>query len=114
MSVTEEDWDKRRLCPDGACVGVIGDDGACSVCGLESGEDVAARHHDSVDDEDDDDDLEDDEGDEDEGEDEGEEDVAAAGSELDDDDRVLCPDGTCVGLIGADGTCKVCGARARE
>jgi len=24
---------KRRLCPDGACVGVIGPDGKCTVCG---------------------------------------------------------------------------------
>jgi len=24
---------KRRLCPDEACVGVIGSDGECSVCG---------------------------------------------------------------------------------
>ncbi len=23
----------RRLCPDGACIGVIGDDGRCRVCG---------------------------------------------------------------------------------
>ena len=23
----------RKLCPDGACVGVIGDDGKCRVCG---------------------------------------------------------------------------------
>jgi len=27
------EWDDRRLCPDGACVGVIGDDGRCKVCG---------------------------------------------------------------------------------
>ena len=24
---------KRRLCPDGSCIGVIGPDGRCSVCG---------------------------------------------------------------------------------
>jgi hypothetical protein len=28
-----DDWTRRRLCPDGACVGVIGSDGACRVCG---------------------------------------------------------------------------------
>ncbi len=27
------DWGKRELCMDGACVGVITDSGACSVCG---------------------------------------------------------------------------------
>jgi hypothetical protein len=27
-------------------------------------------------------------------------------------DRRLCPDGTCVGLIGSDGRCRACGLRA--
>ncbi len=27
------EWEKRLLCPDGACVGVIGDDGICKLCG---------------------------------------------------------------------------------
>ena len=27
------EWDQRQLCPDGSCVGVIGDDGTCKVCG---------------------------------------------------------------------------------
>ncbi|HMG21866.1 MAG TPA: hypothetical protein VK607_11130, partial [Kofleriaceae bacterium] len=27
------DWTERRLCPDGACIGVIGGDGRCKVCG---------------------------------------------------------------------------------
>jgi hypothetical protein len=26
-------WDDRALCPDGACIGVIGADGRCTVCG---------------------------------------------------------------------------------
>ena len=30
-------------------------------------------------------------------------------SESDWNQRVLCPDGACTGLIGPDGTCKVCG-----
>ena len=29
----EDDWDKRRLCPDGNCIGVIGPDGRCKECG---------------------------------------------------------------------------------
>jgi len=28
-----------------------------------------------------------------------------------DPNRQLCPDGACVGLIGPDGTCNVCGQR---
>jgi hypothetical protein len=29
----DEDWDKRVLCSDGACIGVIGPDGKCKECG---------------------------------------------------------------------------------
>lgn len=29
----EDDWDSRRLCPDGNCIGVIGSDGRCRECG---------------------------------------------------------------------------------
>lgn len=28
------DWTQRRLCPDGECIGVIGDDGSCKLCGM--------------------------------------------------------------------------------
>ena len=34
MAVGE--WDQRQLCPDGACIGVIGPDGRCKVCGKEA------------------------------------------------------------------------------
>ena len=92
----EIDWDRRQLCEDGACVGVIGENGQCTVCGG-----GAAAASDDSDDDDDDDDSDSDEGPHEE---------AATD---DDDDRQLCPDGTCVGLIGPDGTCKECGARAK-
>jgi DNA-directed RNA polymerase subunit RPC12/RpoP len=29
----EDDWEKRNLCGDGECIGVIGPDGRCNVCG---------------------------------------------------------------------------------
>ncbi len=86
--------DDRELCPDGACVGVIGEDGACRVCGTRgTGEPRAAtagitrpvapppREPD-----------------------------ANAGD--DDEDRELCPDGACLGLIGPGRRCKVCGTPA--
>jgi hypothetical protein len=28
-----DDWDKRQLCSDGTCMGVIGENGKCSECG---------------------------------------------------------------------------------
>jgi Zn-finger nucleic acid-binding protein len=31
--ITSGEWAERTVCPDGACNGVIGADGACSVCG---------------------------------------------------------------------------------
>ena len=30
---SDDDWDKRVLCSDGACIGVIGPDGRCKECG---------------------------------------------------------------------------------
>jgi hypothetical protein len=29
----DDDWDKRELCTDEACIGVIGPDGKCKECG---------------------------------------------------------------------------------
>jgi hypothetical protein len=100
----------RRLCPDGACIGVIGDDGRCHVCGRAAGggKDAAppagfvpAGENEAVD--------------EDEDEDEGAQD--AAGGEPKqagafDPGRRLCPDGGCIGVLGADGVCTVCGQKA--
>jgi hypothetical protein len=82
---------KRRLCPDGSCVGVIGADGRCTVCGR-SGD---ARP--------------------DELDDEAEAPLEAAGPGEPggfDPARRLCDDGSCLGVIGADGRCNVCGQQA--
>jgi len=29
----DNDWDQRVLCSDGNCIGVIGPDGRCKICG---------------------------------------------------------------------------------
>ena len=122
------DWSHRQLCSDGACIGVIGSDGRCKVCG---------RAADGSPPEDDHEDDYEDAGEGDEDEDEGvadfededeDEDAAAQDAELlaaatdlaaslppsDEDavDRKLCPDGGCIGVIGPDGKCKVCGKEA--
>jgi len=105
----------RKLCPDGACVGVIGDDGVCRVCGrteaqAAAGEDApgaASADFDAgqapV-------------GDATSGDAPagapgagGFDDSAARGF---DPNRRLCDDGSCVGVVGADGVCNVCGRRA--
>jgi hypothetical protein len=98
------EWENRELCPDGGCVGLIGKSGTCSVCGRKgSGTVVAAAEPET-------------------GEREGESDAepdaeapapapkaesALGGGEW--DQRKLCPDGACVGVIGAKGRCSVCG-----
>jgi hypothetical protein len=104
------EWDQRQLCPDGGCVGVIGPDGRCKVCGH-----VAPNRGDERNrglapadegDADEDDDLDD-------GDDQLEGGAAAApGDGGDWDERKLCPDDACIGVIGDNGVCKVCGRSA--
>jgi hypothetical protein len=88
----------RRLCPDGSCIGVIGSDGRCKVCGLADrggGPTLAGL---AV-------------------EDEPEEELAqpepseAPGAGFD-PGRKLCVDGSCIGVIGPDGRCGACGRAA--
>ncbi len=100
MSHDDIDFASRQLCPDGACIGVIGANGRCKVCGRAGDPSLAVSAggpaYDPVD--------ADDEVD------------AAAAAELGespfDDDRQLCPDEGCIGVIGSDGRCKVCGRAA--
>jgi hypothetical protein len=111
----------RRLCPDGACIGIIRPDGRCSQCGraAQSGAPRAdgdstngspageAASLASV-------------GDDNDGDRGGDNDVLDAFSGPGesgarsgfDPDRRLCPDGSCVGVIGADGRCGICGQTA--
>jgi hypothetical protein len=101
VAESDLEWDARSLCLDGACIGVIGDDGKCKVCGRPGPEggpfrtgpledELLVNVTDSPDD--------------------------ASGDDLDaaadgglDDERELCPDDACIGLIGEGGVCKVCG-----
>jgi hypothetical protein len=91
---------RRRLCPDGSCVGVIGADGRCSVCERPPGAAAQAAA-----------DEESDSG------------TAAAAEPSESASagespsgfnpaRRLCDDGSCVGVVGADGACGTCGRRA--
>jgi hypothetical protein len=101
------DEGERELCPDGNCTGLIGAEGRCKICGLaldgsRSGAPYAATARDE--------DVVPGDGDVGGGADAG---VALGGLAVDDaDDRQLCPDGNCIGLIGSDGKCKVCGRSA--
>ena len=91
-----EDWERRILCSDESCIGVIGPDGKCKECGkvydgnfpeghgqvkAEAGAAEETRTAPAED----------------------------AGSEDEWDNRILCSDGNCIGVIGPDGKCKECG-----
>lgn len=101
--MTEEDFEvaQRELCPDGACIGLIGPDGRCKVCGAVGVSQVADPRHRG---------LRATNGES------GPSDTSDTTGDPDelDADRELCPDGACVGLIGPDGQCSVCGTKASD
>jgi len=101
------DWDHRQLCPDGACVGVIGSDGTCKVCGHAAPNWGDERKRGMVE-EPDGDEYEDDDEDADELDDDAPASTSDPDADPDWEQRKLCPDDACIGVIGADGTCSVC------
>ena len=96
---------KRRLCPDGSCIGILGPDGKCGECGRvggpatgdAGGPEAAEPPAFEADVRDDDSSAS------------AAVAAPAAGNGGFDPARRLCDDGTCVGVIGADGKCAVCG-----
>ena len=115
-SKADIEWENRILCSDGNCIGIIGPDGRCKECkkpykgrlpegfmqDVSESEDAGAAEATA-------------------GEDNDKEplesqasqtDPAAGANSRDDSDwenRVLCSDGNCIGVIGPDGNCKECG-----
>jgi hypothetical protein len=94
----EFDPSRRRLCPDGSCVGVIGDNGRCRECGASdpgwTGEPSLATPMEKA---------------------PAESGEVAGDRECDPDgsgfapSRRLCSDGTCMGVLGPNGRCSICG-----
>lgn len=100
------DLDDRQLCPDDNCIGVLDPDGRCKECGrqgtttsvngsqievIEAPVPPARRAAASA-------------------TDDADADADASGDAW--DDRALCPDDTCIGVLDANGVCKECGKRA--
>jgi hypothetical protein len=119
MSIDDDDFAHRELCPDGGCIGVLGPDGRCKVCGTIGPGAVADprlvhRVADSDDDPDDSDENdhenENENENENDNENENENETASVDGEL--ADRELCPDGACLGVLGSDRRCKICGTVA--
>jgi hypothetical protein len=95
---------RRRLCPDGTCVGVIGPDGKCSECGRSAsgepiGETIADEPLATVTDAEPDDEP-------------MAEYSPTANDDAFDPNRRLCSDDACIGVVGSEGRCNVCGKPA--
>jgi hypothetical protein len=107
------EWENRRLCSDESCIGVIGPDGNCKECGKPyKGDEPFVPFQTEADESDDSyaDEFEEDSAMEPEAEDEDEVDTETQSQEdLDWDNRILCSDESCIGVIGPDGNCKECG-----
>jgi hypothetical protein len=116
------EWAQRILCSDESCIGVIGPDGRCKECGLPyagpfdtTKEEIVASDFEEVDPEDEIEEEPEDEIEE-ESEDEIEEESEETGendpetqTDLEWEQRILCSDESCIGVIGPDGLCKECG-----
>ena len=89
------DLTSRKLCSDGSCIGVIGSDGLCKVCGkrAETEEPQPRSSEEPMPTG----------GTGDAPDSGGTEEAPDLGS------RRLCSDGACIGVIGPDERCKVCG-----
>ena len=114
-SKADIEWGNRTLCSDESCIGVIGPDGRCKVCGKPfEGEFKLAVAVEDIDEAEIEDRPEEypDEGPE---EYSGEDPEEYSGEDLDDktgidwENRTLCIDESCIGVIGPDGRCKECG-----
>jgi hypothetical protein len=103
-SQADLEWEQRTLCRDESCIGVIGPDGRCKECGLpyEEGvsegvsEEPAMENLEASETEEELEDVEDN----------GEE---KTDLDLEWEQRTLCSDESCIGVIGPDGRCKECG-----
>jgi len=115
ITPNNSDWDNRVLCSDGNCIGVIGSDGRCKECGKKYEGDLPEMSHaeteaDTV------------------AEDIDPSSATTVAEDIDpssatteiaeeniapvDDaweNRILCSDDNCIGVIGPDGKCKECG-----
>jgi hypothetical protein len=94
------DWESRILCSDGNCIGVIGSDGRCKECGKK----IDGPLPEATPAEAESDPLAEEEAYE----------ATETSDDLDWENRTLCSDGSCIGVIGPDGRCKECGKPAAD
>jgi hypothetical protein len=91
---SDDDWESRILCSDESCIGVIGPDGRCKECGKPHEEapipETQTAKTESV-----------------PGDDIDRSEKPAKQDNW--ENRTLCSDESCIGVIGPDGRCKECG-----
>ena len=105
-SQADIEWENRVLCSDGNCIGILGADGRCKECGsLYEGDLPAAQSENAPEAVP----PEPSEHPEAESESIQAEENPASISDDDWENRRLCADGNCIGVIGPDGKCKECG-----
>ena len=98
----KEDWENRTLCSDESCIGVIGPDGRCKECGKPYEGSLTEERDETQTDSEAADDFDDAE-------------PAQTDFTSDDwDNRTLCSDESCIGVIGPNGRCKECGKRFKS
>ncbi len=99
-SLSDVEWEQRTLCSDESCIGVIGPDGRCKECALpyesEKQQEFSEEHAAS--------DSEEEVAENEVAEDEEEDAV----TDIEWEQRTLCRDESCIGVIGPDGRCKEC------
>lgn len=93
------DWENRVLCIDESCIGVIGPDGRCKECGKSYEGSQTEESDDAQTNSEDADDFD------------ATEPTRTETVDSDWENRTLCSDEGCIGVIGADGRCKECGKR---
>ena len=113
------DWEHRILCSDGNCIGIIGKDGKCKECGklfkgkapdnfgVKSKDEIKEIDHQKPHSKD----LLKTENNVDVQDKKNEDDPKEL--ETDWDNRILCSEESCIGVVGPDGKCNECG-RAYE
>jgi hypothetical protein len=89
----DHDWENRVLCIDESCIGVVGPDGRCKECGKLYKESPSAETETAQSDSLPQEDLDE-----------------QSAPQFDDtwENRTLCSDESCIGVIGPDGRCKEC------
>jgi hypothetical protein len=97
ITQSDDEWENRVLCPDENCIGVIGPDGRCKECsrlyeGSQTGESSETQTSSELDDDID-----------------ADEPSPTDTADSDWENRTLCRDESCIGVIGPNGRCKECG-----